>query len=272
LPGQYVTSGEFGMFCSTILFIFMLDFETGAVAGRFSEQFVTRALEHLPVPETLKPLFINAAIVVHNVQVVGKTVEGSERTGEQADSTPVGLCRLGVHIAGSLRTPRNNGVALLLRFCGFRLTPFNAKDLDHVIAQEIREKPPLVGAVQPTADSNHPLAESRCRDLRPHMAESLHPLLFPAVLLFEKGRCFFAQLQRNLSPREAIFGCHHPWLWQFCPHQTAFFEFETTSTGTVIITPDLRSFGVCAIGRSFRHMTPSKRLSKIIAVIPASSP
>ena len=89
-PGQYVTSSEFGMFCTTILFIFMLHFETGSVAGCFSEQFVARALEHLAVLETLKPLFINAAVVIHDVQVIGETIEGGERTGEKPTRLPSG--------------------------------------------------------------------------------------------------------------------------------------------------------------------------------------
>ncbi len=147
LPSQYVTSGKFRMFCATVLFIFMLDFETGSVASRFSEQLVACALEHLAVLETLKPLFINAAVVVHDIQVIGKTVEGGKRTGEQADPTSVRLCRLGVHVAGSLRPPCDDRVAFLFRFCGFRLTPLNAKNLDHVITQEIGKELPLVGAV-----------------------------------------------------------------------------------------------------------------------------
>ncbi len=97
------------------------------------------------------------------------------------------------------------------------------------------------------------------------MAEPPHSLLFLTLLLFEKGSCLLAQLRRNLSPREAIFRCHHPWLRRFSLDQTAFFEFETTSAGTAIVTPDLRGFGVCAIGYSFRHATPSKRLSKIVS-------
>ncbi len=60
----------------------MLDFETGSVAGCFSEQLVARALEHLAVFETLKPSSINAAVVIYDVQVIGETIEGGERTGE----------------------------------------------------------------------------------------------------------------------------------------------------------------------------------------------